>query len=180
MTEAIQLRRAETYRRRTLRGQIFGVLRAEVLGTSESTIKRDWQMAKAWLRREKSTWRRNTGRNELVAEIPFEFNVGNKTLPAGEYLVRSVSDDSSIVVLSIQSRDGKAGAMLMMRSVQGKTPDRAKLMFNRYGNQYFFAQSWVDADNTGFEAPRSRAERGAQRELAEMKLVTTTVALKSR
>ena len=25
---------------------------AEVLGTSESTIKRDWQMAKAWLRRE--------------------------------------------------------------------------------------------------------------------------------
>lgn len=25
---------------------------AEVLGTSESTVKRDWQMAKAWLRRE--------------------------------------------------------------------------------------------------------------------------------
>ena len=25
---------------------------AEVLGSSESTVKRDWQMAKAWLRRE--------------------------------------------------------------------------------------------------------------------------------
>jgi len=25
---------------------------AEVLGLSESTIKRDWQMAKAWLHRE--------------------------------------------------------------------------------------------------------------------------------
>ena len=122
----------------------------------------------------------NNGRPALVAEIPFEFNVGNKTLPAGEYMVRSVSDTSPIVVLDIQSRNGKAGAMLMMISVQGKTPDRAKLMFNRYGNQYFFAQTWLDGETLGLEAPRSRAERVAQRELAGMKPVSTTVALKSR
>lgn len=122
----------------------------------------------------------NNGRPALVAEIPFEFNVGNKTLPAGEYMVRSVSDTSPIVVLDIQSRNGKAGAMLMMISVQGKTPDRAKLMFNRYGNQYFFAQTWLDGETIGLEAPRSRAERVAQRELAGMKPVSTTVALKSR
>ena len=76
--------------------------------------------------------------------------------------------------------DLDCAAMLMMRSVQGKTPDRAKLMFNRYGNQYFFAQSWVDGDNIGLEAPRSRAERTTQRELAGIKPVTKTVALKSR
>lgn len=122
----------------------------------------------------------NNGRPQLVAEIPFEFNVGNKTLPAGEYLVRSVSDDSPNVVLSIQSRDGKAGAMLMMRSVEGKASKSAKLMFNRYGNQYFFAQTWLDGYNTGLEAPRSRAERAVQRELAGIKPVTETVALKSR
>lgn len=122
----------------------------------------------------------NNGRPQLVAEIPFQFNVGNKTFPAGEYLVRSVSDTSPFVVLNIKSRDGKASAMLMMRSVQGKTPDRGKLMFNRYGSQYFFAQTWVDGHNIGLEALPSRAERIAQRELAGLKPVTDTVALKSR
>jgi hypothetical protein len=122
----------------------------------------------------------NNGRPQLVAEIPFQFKVGNKTLPAGEYLVRSVSDTSPIVVLNIQSRDGKGSAMLMMTSVQGKTPDGAKLLFNRYGSQYFFAQTWVGGHNIGLEAPRSRAERIAQRELAGIKPVTATVALKSR
>lgn len=122
----------------------------------------------------------NNGRPQWVAEIPFQFNVGNTTLPAGEYLVRSVSDSSPIVVLAIQSRDGKASAMLMMTTVQGKTPDRGKLMFNRYGSQYFFAQTWLDGDNIGLEALRSRAERAAQRELAGIKPATDTVALKSR
>ena len=122
----------------------------------------------------------NSGRPLLRVYVPFQFNVGNKTLPAGDYLVGSVNDSSPNVVLSIQSSDGKAGAMLMMRSVQGKTPDRAKLMFNRYGNQFFFAQTWVGGRNIGLEAPRSRAERVAQRELAGMKPVITMVALKSR
>ena len=122
----------------------------------------------------------NNGRPQLVAAIPFQFNVGNKIMPAGEYLVRSVSDDSSIVVLAIQSRDGKANAMLMMRSVQGKTPNRAKLTFNRYGNQYFFAQTWLDGDNIGLEAQRSRSERAVQRELAGIKTATDTAALKRR
>jgi hypothetical protein len=122
----------------------------------------------------------NNGRPQLVAEIPFQFNVGNKTLPAGEYLVRSVSDTSPIVVLNIQSRDGKASAMLMMTSVDAKERDSAKLIFNRYGSQYFFAQTWLDGYNIGLEAPRSRAERIAQRELAGIKPATATVALKNR
>lgn len=122
----------------------------------------------------------NNGRPQLVADIPFQFNVGNKTLPAGEYLIRSVSDTSPIVVLNILSRDGKGSAMLTMTSVHGKTPDRGKLLFNRYGSQYFFAQTWVHGNNIGLEAGRSRAERIAQRELAGIKPVTATVALKSR
>lgn len=122
----------------------------------------------------------NNGHRQLRANIPFQFNVGNKVMPAGEYLVRSVSDGCSNVVLNIQSRDGKASAMLMMRSVEGKAPNSAKLMFNQYASQYFFAQIWVDGDNIGLEAPRSRTERIAQRELAGIKPVTNIVALKSR
>ncbi len=122
----------------------------------------------------------NSGRPLLRANIPFEFYIGNKSMPAGEYLVQSVSDDSSNVVLRVQSRDGKASAMLMMGTIEGKAKESAKLVFNRHGNRYFFAQAWVDGDTIGLQAPRSRAERAAQRELAGIKPATDTIALKSR
>ena len=43
------------------------------------------------------------GRTQLIANIPFQFSVGDKTLPAGEYTVLSVNADSSNVALKIQS-----------------------------------------------------------------------------
>jgi hypothetical protein len=116
----------------------------------------------------------------LRASIPFQFNVGNRTMPAGEYLVWAVSDDSSNVALKIQSQDGKASAMLLMRTVEGKVPESAKLLFNRYGNQYFFSQAWVDGDKTGLQTSKSRAERAAQRDLAAIKAPTESVALRTR
>lgn len=119
------------------------------------------------------------GRTQLVANIPFQFSVGNKTMPAGEYTVLSVNADSSNVVLKIQSQDGKAGALVRMMSVIGKAQENAKLIFNRYGNHYYFAQAWVDGEKSGLEAPKSRAER-AERELAGIKMATESVALTAR
>ena len=108
----------------------------------------------------------------LIATIPFQFSIGNKTLPAGEYTVRSISDDYSTVVLKLESRDGRTNAMLLTFTVQGIAQDNARLVFHRYGNQYFFAQAWVDGDSNGVEAQKSRAERTAERELAAIKIAT--------
>ena len=121
-----------------------------------------------------------SGRTQLIANIPFQFNVGNKALPAGEYSVRQINPDSDHCVLQLRSKDGRAGAMVQMGSVIGKAQESAKLIFNRYGNQYFFAQAWVDGDNTGLQAPKTRAERNADRELAGMKATSEAVALKAR
>jgi hypothetical protein len=121
-----------------------------------------------------------SGRTQLIANIPFEFNVGNQTLPAGGYTVTHVNPASDRGVLQLRSKDGRAGAMVQMTSVTGKTQESAKLIFRRYGNHYFFAQAWVDGDNSGLEAPKSRAERAAEREIAGIKLATESVALRSR
>ena len=120
------------------------------------------------------------GRIALIANIPFQFSIGNKSLPAGEYTVRSISDDSSNVLLRIQSRDGKTSAMLQTSTVEGKAQGRAKLVFHRDGNQYFFAQAWIDGQKTGVEAQKSRAERAAERELAAIKMATESVAVTAR
>lgn len=121
-----------------------------------------------------------SGRTRLIANIPFDFSVGNKTLPAGEYTVSQVNPASDHAVLQLRSKDGRAGAMVQMTCVIGKTQESAKLIFNRYGNHYFFAQAWADADNTGLQAPKARAERVAERELAGIKPKTEAVALRNR
>lgn len=121
-----------------------------------------------------------SGRTQLIANIPFQFNVGNKTLPAGEYTVTQVNPASDHAVLQLRSKDGSAGAMVQMGSVIGKAQESAKLIFNRYGNHYFFAQAWVDGDNTGLQAPKAQAERVAERELAGIKAKTEVVALRNR
>src|SRR5437016_802557 len=121
-----------------------------------------------------------SGRTQLIAKIPFQFNAGNKTLPAGEYSVRQVNPDSDCGVLLLSSRDGNASAMIQVGSVIGKAQETAKLTFHRYGNKYFFAQAWIDGDNTGMQAPKSKAERAAESELAGLQSKTETVALRAR
>ena len=117
----------------------------------------------------------NTG---MVANIPFEFSVGSKILPAGEYTVRSINSNSATKVLQIRSTTGSASALVMTDSVIGKIKDNAQLIFHRYGNEYFFAQAWMPADSVGMQAPRSKAEKVF--ELARGKRATEAVVASTR
>lgn len=121
-----------------------------------------------------------SGRTQLVANIPFQFNVGSKALPAGEYSVRQINLNSDHAVLQLRSKDGNASAMIQVDSVIGKAQESAKLTFHRYSNQYFFAQAWIDGDDTGMQAPRSKAERAAESELAGRQPKSETIALRAR
>jgi hypothetical protein len=116
----------------------------------------------------------------LIANIPFQFSIGNQSLPAGEYTLRSINGDVFNVVLRIQSRDGKNSAILVTDNVEGKAQDRARLVFHRYGKQYFFAQAWVDGDSAGLQVRKSRAERAAESELAAIKMANESVVVTAR
>ncbi len=75
------------------------------------------------------------GRRQLIANIPFQFNVGDKTLPAGEYTVSQVNPASDLAVLQLRTKDCSAGAMVQMSSVIGKAQNGARLVFHRYDKQ---------------------------------------------
>jgi hypothetical protein len=106
----------------------------------------------------------STNRVVFRADIPFEFMVGKVRLPAGEYTVKNVSDSSDI--LQLTSTDRHAGVLIQKNSIYGKTDERAKLIFSRYGNHYFFSQAWMPATRIGLEALKSGAQRAIERELA--------------
>ena len=118
-----------------------------------------------------------SGTTELRASIPFEFSIGNQTMPAGEYVVYCTNPTSGMNVLKLSSRDGRATVMVQTNSVISKKQANARLVFNRYGDQYFFAQAWLPVDSVGMQVSKSRNEKRITRELAGTGLIRDTVAV---
>src|SRR5437660_1547681 len=118
-----------------------------------------------------------SGAVELRAHIPFDFKVGNKTMPAGEYTLSRINPSADTAVLNLRSKDGRANVNLPIINDIGKAQESSKLTFHQYGNRYFFAQAWVGGDANGLQAPKSRAERAAQTEMAGIQAKIETVAL---
>jgi len=112
---------------------------------------------------------------QSVANIPFQFSVGEKTLPAGQYRVTCMNSGYGAGVIHLSNSNGAVGATAA--SVTGKAKDHARLVFHRYGDRYFLVQAWAAGEELGLEITKSRAERELQRELATVKPSSETVAL---
>ena len=109
-------------------------------------------------------------RNEVIANIPFEFVVGDKTLPGGEYSVRSATAGNE--ALRLQGTDnGKSAVRLTNPAKEMKDKTHARLVFHRYGQNYFLAEVW-DGQSTGRQILKSRQERAIERELAGIPLAS--------
>lgn len=101
---------------------------------------------------------------KVVVNVPFDFVVGDKTLAAGEYSVRSVSTGRTQAFL-VKSADGRDSCITLTNSVQaGSSSKESKLVFRQYGSRYFLSQIWTAGANVGRVIPRSRLQRDAERE----------------
>ena len=110
----------------------------------------------------------------LKADIPFDFVVGDKQLRSGEYNVKQPHPG----VMLIQSKDALSSAMVLTTAAQaGKISDVGKLVFNRYGDQYFLSKIWAASSDSGRQLPKSRLEREVAQRLSESG--TTVVAARS-
>ena len=104
-------------------------------------------------------------------DIPFSFNVGGKTFPAGEYTVGPNRRDYDKVWL-VQSLDGHTSALVATIPVQaGDTQEKTKLVFNKYGDQYFLSQIWTAGGNSGRELIMPRQERELAKSIEREKIV---------
>ena len=93
----------------------------------------------------------------VKANIPFDFTVANKTLPAGAYTVAPTSTQG---VSLIRCEDCRASELFLTNSVQARREQgQTKLVFRRYGDRYFLAQVWTAGDTGGRELGQSRTER---------------------
>lgn len=95
---------------------------------------------------------------EFTVMIPFNFYAAGKTLPAGQYRVGPSTEDS--VELLLRGTDGRTGVFVLTRGIQtAELQEQSRLVFRRYGDQYFLGEVWISARSDGRELPKSRKER---------------------
>jgi len=91
-------------------------------------------------------------------EIPFAFIAGGVHLPAGHYHVYHPGDPYVVV---IERDDGRARAMAYVHpSIIDTSESSTKLVFNKYGDQYFLSQVWTEPDrevHECFKCPKEKA-----------------------
>jgi len=93
---------------------------------------------------------------QLRLNIPFDFIVKGKTLPAGQYIVKRLGtiDDS---VWTLQSE--QAAAMFLTNPVESRNVSHSpSLTFLRTGDQYSLLQIW-DGQHFGRELLRSNVKQ---------------------
>jgi len=94
---------------------------------------------------------------KIKANIPFDFTAGKIKLPSGTYTV-----DRGVVrgLLLIRAEDRKKNVFVSFIGGQtSKNQSQAKMVFHRYGNQYFLSQVWDEGGTEAMQLPETRAER---------------------
>jgi hypothetical protein len=104
--------------------------------------------------------------DSVAVNIPFDFAFGQTKLPAGNYTLRRIALPSSYDRLVIQNADGRGDSHTGITSPHrtSETQKQSKLVFNRYGDQYFLSQVWMAGSDTGRDLFQGRNERNLAKE----------------
>ncbi len=95
----------------------------------------------------------------IKAEIPFDFQIGSKRLPKGEYTIETFNEAGGVLII----RSVKKSKAINFTVIRGKMTDKpkSKLVFHRYGEQYFLARIWDGSSDTILKLDKSSAEKKA-------------------
>ena len=102
-------------------------------------------------------------RARVSADIPFNFMIGDKEFKSGEYSIGRVNSIGTSETLILRSEDNREAFNFNVNNVYGKGEPSAKLVFHRYGNQYFLAQVFDGESSEGYGLLKSKAEREASK-----------------
>jgi hypothetical protein len=104
---------------------------------------------------------------QLKANIPFGFTVGNTWMPAGEYTI------SSPLRQVVQVRSVDLAKIATIVSSQGYNESRSgsKLVFDKYGDQYFLRRVLSpNFASLNLDVPQGKAEKKARSRTLEAKV----------
>lgn len=109
----------------------------------------------------------------VQAKIPFAFHYGSQRMAAGIY---QLEIQSSGHVILLRGRSA-SGFVLANPETATRATGTGKLVFNRYGDQYFLHEIWPNGSAIGERCVKTRQEKEAELAQNAMSPVTHEVAL---
>ncbi|MFS8087253.1 MAG: hypothetical protein ACMG6H_16590 [Acidobacteriota bacterium] len=112
----------------------------------------------------------------VKANVKFDFNVGERTFPAGEYRIESISlqNDNILEIRSV--RDLSKIEIIVANHLTGQK-QMPRLVFQKYGEDYFLTSIFLDTDQWGYSIRPSRRQHESEKNLALASLKTAEVRL---
>lgn len=102
---------------------------------------------------------------QLKANIPFDFTVGNTWMPAGEYTI------TEPIRQVLQVRGGGHVASIVSAESHNESNSGSQLVFDKYGDQYFLHEVLCSSiSSLNLDITASKAERKARERALEAKL----------
>jgi hypothetical protein len=93
----------------------------------------------------------------VVAQVPFEFMVANKIVPAGEYEVQAITTDGRTLV--IRNAEAKVGLFSPSSQAEDKqSASQYALVFKHYGDRYFLSGIKLQGSKITYRLPESKVE----------------------
>src|SRR6202521_2853227 len=117
------------------------------------------------------------GSTTVVAQVPFEFMVANKIVPAGECAVQAIAMDGKTLVI----RNTEAKVALLSPSSQSEGKQDASnyaLVFKHYGDRYFLSGIKLQGSNITYRLPESKVEAKLRAQNASATEETLLASLK--
>lgn len=95
----------------------------------------------------------NTAGARATAEVPFAFDLGGATMPAGKYFFEARTMNGMLVVTD---PSGRNHAVLTFPTGNPNGDSDARLVFEKRGSHYRLAQVWASTGGLGAVVPSSK------------------------
>ena len=94
----------------------------------------------------------------VKANIPFDFTVGKQLLPAGTYTIKAESSG----LIAVKNHDKPLTVLTLTVQDGSRSPKGGKLIFHKYGDQYFLSEILCDSAEMDVAVSPSKAEKRVQ------------------
>lgn len=78
----------------------------------------------------------------VLANVPFAFKVGSKTLPAGDYEFAIHFNNDTVAVSNTANPKGPSAVEEILTTLASQNLSDARLVFDKAGGQYILSEIW--------------------------------------
>lgn len=108
----------------------------------------------------------------VKVNVMFDFKIGDRTYPAGEYRIQSIGNQPDNILQIRSVSDAAKSQFIATNHSTSVIRQAPKLVFEKYGENYFLTDIVLESGQWGYSVRASRPQRDSEKQLAARILKT--------